>query len=70
MKKSSLKLYFATALFTLTLASLTFAGDAQCPAPTPPPPSSGGRLTVIVIQDTIDANFKLIKDFLSALIKF
>jgi hypothetical protein len=69
MKKSSLKLYFATALFTLILASSTLAGDAQCPAPVPPP-SDGGRLTVIFIQDTIDANFKLIKDFLSALIKF
>jgi len=71
MKRSSLKLYFATILFTLTLASFTFAGDTQCPAPTPPSNGggTGGRIAV-VNQDVFDVNIKLIKDFLSFLIKF
>ena len=71
MQKSSLKLYFATFLFTLTLASFTFAGDAQCPLAPPPPPltdGDGGR-AVIVNQDVFDENINFIKDFLSLLIK-
>jgi hypothetical protein len=76
MQKSSLKLYFATFLFTLTLASFTFAGDAQCPFAPPPPPTdgnqgSGGRAAVIVnTNDVFNENIKYIKDFLSFLIKF
>lgn len=43
MKKSSLKLYFATFLLTLTLTSFGFAGDSHCPVDGTPPPDEDGR---------------------------
>ncbi len=71
MKKSSLRLYFATCLFTVTLASFTFAGDIQCPI-VPPPPGDGdgdGRTVIVNTNDVFNENIKYIKDFLSLLIK-
>jgi hypothetical protein len=72
MHKSSFKLYFATILFTLTLASFTFAGDAQCPAPTPPPLAGGDdvRVTVVITHDVFSESFKYFKDFVGLLIGF
>ena len=73
MQKSSFKLYIATLLFTLTLASISFAGDVHCPAPPPPPPNGGGdggRLVAVVTNDVFNENLKYIKDFLGSLFKF
>jgi hypothetical protein len=69
MKKSSLKLYFATFLFTITLASFTYAGDTQCPL-VPPPPGTGGRAAMVNTKDVITDSFKYIKDFLGFWIRF
>jgi hypothetical protein len=71
MQKSSLRLYFTTLLFTLTLASLTFAGEIQCPLAPPPPPvdGNGGRVAIIETKDVLTENIKYISDFLSLLIK-
>ena len=72
MKKSSFKLYFATFLFTVTLASFTFAGDIQCPI-VPPPPGDGdddGRVVTVNTNDVFNENIKYIKDLLGLLIKF
>ncbi len=68
MKTSSFKIYFATILFTVTLASFTFAGDIQCPIAPPPPRGDGGDRTVIA--DVNDVYIKYIKDFLGHWIKF
>ena len=67
MQKSSLKLYFATFLFTLTLASFGFAGDGHCPL-TEPPPTEGesGRVTVPIIVDTnptVKSSYQFLKGF-------
>lgn len=74
MYKSSLKLYLVTVLLTLTLASLSFAGDVQCPLAPPPPPQdgdtgNGGLVIVIDTHDVLNDNIKYIKDLLSFLIK-
>jgi hypothetical protein len=51
--KNSLKLYFATLIFTLAMASFSFAGEVQCPiAPPPPPPDEDGRVATPIIADT------------------
>ena len=52
MKKSSLKLYFATFLFTMAMTSFTFAGDIHCPIAPPPPPDEDGRMVAPIIADT------------------
>ena len=52
MKKSSLKLYFVTLLFTLAMASFTFAGNIQCPVAPPPPPDEDGRMSTPIIANT------------------
>jgi hypothetical protein len=50
MQKSSLKLYFATFVFTLALATFTFAGEGHCPDAPPPAPGDDGRLSVQVVE--------------------
>jgi hypothetical protein len=68
MKKSSLKLYLATFLLTLALASVGFAGDGQCPLlPPPPPPEGVGSGNT---GHAFNANYMYIKDFLKFFIKF
>ncbi len=65
MKKSSFKLYFATFVLTLILASLSFAGEVQCPFASPPP-GEGERATVPVIVDTnlsVNNNYQFLKGF-------
>lgn len=52
MKKSPLKLYFATFVFTLSLASFGFAGDIQCPFTSPPPPPQPSRNAAPAIDNT------------------
>ena len=74
MYKSSLKLYLVTVLFTLALASLTFAGNVQCPLTDPPPPAdgdmgNGGLVIVVDTGDVLNENIKYIKDLFSFLIK-
>lgn len=70
MQKSSLRLYIATFLFTLTLASFTFAGDTQCPlAPPPPPPPDGNQGNGGIAVITHDVfNIKSFNDFLQFLL--
>lgn len=65
MQKSSLKLYLATFIFTLTLVSLTFAGEGHCPI-APPPPDEDGFNSVPAVVNTNPSegsNYQLIKGF-------
>ncbi len=48
MTKSTFKLYFATFLLTLALASFGVAGDIQCPFTSPPPPQPGRNVAPAV----------------------
>jgi hypothetical protein len=68
MQKSSLKLYFATFLFTLSLASFTFAGEVHCPLTDPPPPPPGdgdtGRIAVVINPDSsVKDNYQFLTGF-------
>jgi hypothetical protein len=65
MQKSSIKLYFATVLFTLTLASFTFAGDGQCPLVSPPPPVPGHESTPVIVNTnpTVGSSYQFLKRF-------
>lgn len=66
MQKSSLKLYFATLIFTMALASFAFAGNDHCPLTEPPPSEEGGRVTVPVIVDTnpsVKSTYQFLKRF-------
>jgi hypothetical protein len=56
MQKSSLKLYAATFIFTLALATFTFAGDSHFPVAPPPPADPGGRMAVQVEVKPAPAN--------------
>jgi hypothetical protein len=65
MQKGSLKLYFATFLLTLILASFSLAGDVHCPL-TEPPPDEGGRASVPVIVNanpTVKDTYQFLKGF-------
>jgi hypothetical protein len=64
MKKSSLKLYFAASLLTLTLASFGFAGDSHCPLTDPPPPAEGEGGPGLVMTNTnpsVNSNYQFLK---------
>jgi hypothetical protein len=68
MQKSSFKLYFATILFTLTLASFTFAGEVQCPIAPPPPPPTGignGESVPVIINTnpSVRGSYQFLKRF-------
>lgn len=64
MKKSPIKLYLATLLLTLTLASAGFAGDTQCPIAPPPPPPPDEDLVVGVIGGVFGDNYISFSNFL------
>jgi hypothetical protein len=66
MQRISFKLYFITLIFTLTLASFAFAGDAQCPLAPTPTPANGNRTTAAVIintNPTVDSTYQFLKGF-------
>lgn len=46
--QKSFKLFVATFLFTLSLTSVSLAGETQCPVvpPPPPPPTDGDGFSV------------------------
>ena len=65
MQKSSLKLYLMTLIFTLAMASFTFAGEVHCPI-APPPPDEDGRGSTPVIVNTNPSegsSYQLLKGF-------
>jgi hypothetical protein len=65
MQKRSLKLYFATSIFTLLLASFSFAGNGQCPL-TEPPPEGDGFTSAPVIANTnisVESTYQYLKGF-------
>ena len=64
MQKSSFKLYFATLIFTLTLASFSFAGDTHCPiAPPPPDNDPGSELVIANTNPTRGDSYQFLKRF-------
>lgn len=70
MLKSSLKLYFVTLIFTLTLASFTFAGNDHCPVDGTPPPDEEGRNVTTVVVDTnpsVNDTYQFLKGFWESL---
>ncbi len=70
MKKSSLKLYFATFLLTLALSSFGFAGNSHCPIDgTPPPPDEDGRNANPVIN-TVNSSEGTSSQFLQGFWEF
>ena len=62
MQKGLSKLYFATFVFTLALASFAFAGEVHCPDAPPPNPDDDGRISVQVVEIKPNADSQILKN--------
>jgi hypothetical protein len=61
MQKRSLKIYVATLIFTLSLASFALAGEGQCPIAPPPPHDEDGRGNAVNANPDITSDYQVLK---------